>query len=710
VHVDPWTEPLLDDLTDVQRLAVTSEAAPLCILASAGAGKTRVLTRRIAYRITSGRADAQHTLALTFTRKAAGEMQARLRQLGLRDQVTAGTFHAVASAQLHRWWADRRQRTPALLERKSRLLGPLASARPGLASVPVSELAGHVEWAQARLIRPDDFEEAVRLARRTLPPSVTPGDLAALYHRYEQEKTRRGLVDFDDLIAHCARAMEQDPAFAAAQRWRWRHLFIDEFQDLNPLQHRLVLAWVGSGTDLCVVGDPHQAIYGWNGADPELLADIPRRWPTTEIVRLDHNHRCSPQIVSVAAAVLGSAGSHLRSAGRPGPPPDVRGYPSEAAEAHGIALGLRRAHDEGRPWSALAVLTRTNAQLIPIQKSLAAAAIPYWSPAQRALLELPAVRKVLDELRAQPHRSLQSVAADVGAHAAGVDGDDEGRSALGVLADLALAYQRQEQGSTVGQWLAWLPAALGDGSDGPGPTEAVTLCSFHRAKGLEWAAVWVAGLEQGLVPIGRSTSDAALAEERRLLYVALTRAEVELHGSWAQQRTFGGRSVPRQPSVWVALLLPSEDGSEVDAVGSGSASTEMWRARLREQRHRLSETGPRSGRRRAGAARLPEGWSEPDPGMLAALRDWRQGAARASGVPPHVVLHDTTLAAVASLQPQSPEQLLAVPGLGPVKAGRYGPALLALVSGGTASGGTASPGELSSEGVAPLRSAVSLRE
>lgn len=688
--VDLRTAELLSDLTEAQRAAVTSESEPLCILACAGAGKTRVLTRRIAYRITTGRADASHTLALTFTRKAAGELQARLRQLGLRDQVNAGTFHGVASAQLQRWWADRRQRPPALLERKSRLLAPLAADRPGLAGVPVSELASHLEWAQARLVGPDGFEAAVRTARRTLPPSVNPGEVAALFRRYQQEKTRRGLIDFDDLIGECARAMEQDPTFAAAQRWRWRHLFIDEFQDLNPLQHRLVLAWLGPGTDLCVVGDPHQAIYGWNGADPRLLADIPRRWPSSETIRLDHNHRCSPAIVAAAAAVLGEPGRELRSAARPGPAPDVRAYASETAEAHGIALGLRRARESGRRWSALAVLTRTNAQLIPIQKALAAAGIPYWSPAQRALLDLPAVRGVLDGLRAQAHRPLQAAAADLDAEATAA-ADDEARSALGVLADLARVYQRQEPGCATGPWLSWLPAALGDGSDGPGPSDAVTLCSFHRAKGLEWEAVWVAGLEQGLVPIGRSTTEASLAEERRLLYVALTRAEVELHGSWARQRTFGARSVPRDPSPWVACLEPAAAAEE------DGASAEMWRARLREQRHRLGTGSRRS------STRLPEGWSEPDPDVLAALQGWRRETARATGVPPHVILHDTTLAAVASLQPRSTEQLVAVPGLGPVKAGRYGPALLALVS---APG--APPGELSPEGIAPLRSAVSL--
>ncbi len=391
-------EDLLDGLTSAQRAAVTSESAPLCVLASAGAGKTRVLTRRIAYRARRGCGDAAHTVAVTFTRKAAGELQHRLRQLGLREQVTAGTFHALASAQLHRWWSDRRQQPPVLLERKARLLAPLAGSRPSLAQASVAELAGHLEWARARLIGPDHFEAAVQAERRSLPPGVTPAELAGLYSRYEHEKRRRGLIDFDDLLSLCADALERDTEFAGAQRWRWRHVYVDEFQDLNALQHRLLLAWLGPSRDLFVVGDPQQAIYGWNGADPDLLAQVPRRWPGAEVIHLDANHRCTRQIVAVAAAVLGPAGGRLHSAGREGPEPLVRAHPSEAAEATGIAAEVRRCYEDGRQWGSMAVLTRTNAQLVPIQKALAAAGVPFWAPAQAALLDDPAVRQALQEI------------------------------------------------------------------------------------------------------------------------------------------------------------------------------------------------------------------------------------------------------------------------------------------------------------------------
>ena len=674
-------EALLAGLTPSQRAAVTSEAAPLCILASAGAGKTRVLTRRIAYRARMGQADARHTLALTFTRKAAGELQDRLRQLGLREQVGAGTFHALASAQLHRWWADRGQQAPALLERKSRLLAPLAAARPVLAKVPVADLAGHIEWAKARLVTPDTFEGAVRDAGRALPPTVPAAAVASLYARYEDEKLRRGLVDFDDLLARCAEAIEGDPAFAGVQRWRWRHVFVDEFQDLNPLQHRLLLAWLGPSTDLCVVGDPHQAVYGWNGADPELLAHVPKRWPSTEVLYLDDNHRCTPQIVAAGAAVLGQGGARLRSAGADGPSPAIRAYPSEQAEAHGIAADLRQAHGRGRRWVSMAVLTRTNAQLIPIQQALSAAGVPFWSPAQQALLQAPAARSILADLRARRQTPMQVVVADLSAQADQSEDGDDRRTVIATLVDLARTFHRHEPDSVVAQWLAWLPSALSDDPGGPAPADAVTLCSFHRAKGLEWEAVWVAGVEQGLVPIGRASTAAAEEEERRLFYVALTRAAVEVHCSWARQRTFGTRPVPRDASPWLELVRVAGGGTP-GAEPDEKPGSDEWRGRLRDQRRQLHDQG---GRRR-GTRPLPAGWPEPDPDLVGALRTWRSEAARAAGIPAYVVLHDVTLAALASLRPRTTQELLDVPGLGPVKAGRYGPTLLSLLSDRAAAG------------------------
>jgi DNA helicase II / ATP-dependent DNA helicase PcrA len=249
---------LLHDLDEAQRRAVTSPARPLAILAPAGSGKTRVLTRRIAWRVETGDADASHVLALTFTRKAAGELRDRLRALGLRDGVAAGTFHGVAYAQLRGRWADEGRPAPELLVRKGRLLDEIVGRSRGQSQLSVGQLAAEIEWAKSRLTGPDGYADAVAAARRRTPSP--PRRIANLYRRYEEAKRKARMVDFDDLLRLCSHLIETDADFAAAQRWRQRHLFVDEFQDVNPLQLRLLDAWRGDSYDLCVVGDPQQAI------------------------------------------------------------------------------------------------------------------------------------------------------------------------------------------------------------------------------------------------------------------------------------------------------------------------------------------------------------------------------------------------------------------------------------------------------------------
>ena len=411
---------LLTDLTPSQQLAVTTPSATVCVLASAGAGKTRVLARRVGYRVVTDAAKPEHVLAITFTRKAADELRQRLSDLGLATPVTAGTFHSLAARQLRRWWADRHTPEPTLLRRKGRLLAELAVGRPGLQGVDVGELASVVEWAKARQVAPDGFVAAVATARRELPADVDA--VAGLYRRYEDEKRRRRLVDFDDLLGRYADALESDSRFAAAQRWRWRHVFVDELQDVNRLQCRLLLALLGENDDLFVVGDPNQAIYGWNGADPAFLAGVPERWPDAEVLRLDENHRSSPQIVAAAGSALGRHAVTVRSSQPDGPAPRLRSYPSEVAEATSVASQLLEAHSTGLRWVDMAVLTRTNSQAGVISQALSSTNIPFLAV---ATTEGPAL-----EEEAEPARSL---------------------------------------------------------SDGSG--DVVTVCSFHRAKGLQWAAV-----------------------------------------------------------------------------------------------------------------------------------------------------------------------------------------------------------------------------
>ncbi|HZQ26182.1 MAG TPA: ATP-dependent helicase [Acidimicrobiales bacterium] len=534
-----------EGLDDAQREAVTTTAAPLCILAGAGSGKTRVLTRRIAHRITEGTADASHVLAVTFTRKAAGELRSRLVRLGVRDRVAAGTFHALALAQLQHWWDAQGKRPPAIMERKRRMLERLG--------LPAS-VGSQIEWAKARMLTPADVGD----------PFV-----ADAFQRYEDEKRKRGVVDFDDLLLLCAQALEGDRAFAEAQRWRFRHLFVDEFQDVNPAQFRLLQAWLGDRPDLCVVGDPNQAIYGWNGADPELLARFPSRFPGATVVRLDGNYRSTAQIVAAAAAVLPPAAGRSRAmVDIEGPVPVVAACRSEADEAAHVVREARLAHRPGRAWSQIAVLARTNAQLEPLAQALRAAGIPCqrpWSSTAAAGVE---------GLRAAPPRvRLASYRHEV-----------EGEMAVAVDDYLAI-----EPDATVADFLAWLPGSgMGEVTQA---ADAVHLTTFHRAKGLEWEVVFAVGLEAGLMPLASPEEPAALEEERRLLYVALSRATRELHCTWAEQRAVGagGKPMARTRSPFLAPVAAACAALERGRDRSALAPVVDARARFAQLRQRLAD-------------------------------------------------------------------------------------------------------------------------
>ena len=401
-----------------QRLAITSEARPLCVLAAAGSGKTRVLTRRIAWRVNEGTATARYVLALTFTRKAASEMRARLANLGLPEPATVGTFHATALSELRRLAAERGRPAPVVVASKAKILAAAAGAKASHDRALLAELAQEIEWAQAQCLTPRDYERALGPAGRQA--QLEPGVVTEVWKRYEREKQHRGVLDFDDLLLRCAKEIETDPEFAASVRWRFRHIFVDEYQDVNPAQVRLLDAWLGDNDDLCVVGDPDQAIYAWNGSDPRALVEFPERHPGCEVVRLGINYRSTDAVLAVACCVLradaiapvGRSGTEWASqsgttaalAGvsasqRPGVRAQpVVAYETDADEALGVVTALRRARSPGAPWSSLAILARTNAQLLLFERELHSAGVPFRSGGGRTFLNRPAVRRALERL------------------------------------------------------------------------------------------------------------------------------------------------------------------------------------------------------------------------------------------------------------------------------------------------------------------------
>ena len=541
-HVDPG---VLAGLTDAQRRAVLSEDMPLCVVASAGSGKTRVLTRRVARRVLDGSADARHCLVVTFTRKAAWELHRRLAHLGV-DGVRVGTFHGVALGELRRHWADTGRRPPAIVDDPARIVRQLLSgdAKPGADGPGPSgadadrALASEIEWAQASGIDPAGYAAAATAAGRRAP--MQPEAVAGLYARYRQTKTDRQVLDLNDIVSEAASLLRHDREVAEAVRWRVRHLFVDEFQDVNPVQWQFVRALLGDRRDLCVVGDPDQAIYSWNGADPTLMTRLPDLLPGTTVIRLDANHRSTQQILAVAQAVLDApppppagvppAGDRptprtttqrtatpptaSAAAGRPplsatgveGPTPVVQAFDDPADEAVALVRWLRLAHRPGRPWSHLAVLARTRSRLAATADALRDAGVPV--------------------------RDLTAV------------------------------------------------DATGDGAPWDG---AVVLATFHRSKGLEWPVVALVGLEDGLVPVVHARSVDAVAEEQRLLYVAVTRAQAELWCSCAGRRRADGTIVPARPSPWLAAIAAAaEPPPPVPAL--------VARDRLRMLREKLGPT------------------------------------------------------------------------------------------------------------------------
>lgn len=664
---------LLDGLDPAQRQAVTTPTNPLAILAGAGSGKTRVLTRRIAYRCITGDADPRHVLAVTFTRKAATELDGRLRTFGLRDLPAAGTFHALAYSQLRSAWTSDGASPPKLLDSKHRFLRRILG---NTRRVSVAELATEIEWAKARLISPDRYVEATHRVDRRTP--VEAERVADWYRTYEQDKHRRRVVDFDDLLAQCTDRIERDPSFAAAQRWRFRHLFIDEYQDVNPLQERLVRAWLGDRTDLCVVGDPNQAIYGWNGADPELLRRFAQHHPGAEVVELTDSYRSTPQVLAVANAVLPGGARRTTTAHKPdGPVPVIVGYESDTDEAKGIARSVRDNHVPGKAWSAQAVLVRTNAQTVAIERAFRAGAIPYRVRGANPFLEEPEVKDLLARL-ALLREPLSTTLADL---AASIDRqraelaqqpgheDDVGSLSQTAVGRRLLAFDQviqlgrelliSDPDTTTDSFPGWLRTVLLD--DRPGHSDSVTIASFHSAKGLEWDVVHLAGVEAGFVPITHARTPAALDEETRLFYVAITRAARVLRITWAKARTFGSDPVPRSPSPLLRAVRTVTQDLKRDDVTAPLPEAEVVEVREALRSSRSDDSAITHA-------------------LSTALRNWRSEQARKAGVRPTVVLSDKAILAIARSRPRNYQDLVALPGSGPLTLDRHGARLLDIVA------------------------------
>lgn len=605
---------LLAGLDANQRRAVECDAHPLAIVAAAGSGKTTVLTRRIAYRIDRGHADPRHVVALTFTRDAAGELRRRLRRLDIHESIEAGTFHSVALRLLRDRAMTRNEAMPVLAPDRTRLVRECltelhidADAYPAMADI---------DWARARRIEPADFEREARAARRRSP--VPPRRFPELAAAYESLKRRRRVVDFDDLLDLNLRAVETDAAFRALIHWRFRHFYVDEAQDLNPLQHALLEAWRSGRPDICLVGDPRQAIYGWNGSDHTTMTEVERVYPGVTVVSLETNYRCSPQVVTAAAAALVASGQRDQTASNKtdGVPLHVESFPTPVAEAAAITAFVRTALDANNA-AAIAVLARTNDQLVPIERALGAAGIATQRAAGRSPLELA----LGDAYRATSREALALWADEQFTH------HDPIRRRVAEEVDRFLSSQEP------GGFRSWVDGRTPfDDLDVDEAEGAVSVLTFHGAKGREWPVVIVAGAEDGLIPHTSAVSAAQRAEEARLLYVAITRAVDRLVITRAESRN----GSPTRPSPWLEAVVAT-----------------------------IADDRPVPPPQRPARARPV------DP--LADLKTWRSQIARGAGITERAICSDTVLRSLFDRPPATTTELAERLGITPVAAGKLRP-------------------------------------
>ncbi len=667
---DARSAQILAGLNDEQRAAVTADARRLVIRAGAGSGKTRVLTRRIAYGAVTDRIDPRRVLALTFTRKAAGELNHRLRQLGLRESAAAGTFHAVALSQLRRRWEEAGESPPTLLDRK---VGFVARLVPGIRerTIPL-DLVSEIEWAKARRIKPENYVQAAADHDRSM--QLPSERVAEIFGQYEEVKAKRRLIDFDDILILCGRTLQQDPNAAAAFRWSFRHVFVDEFQDVNPLQFALLRVFLGEDPNVCVVGDARQAIYAWNGADSAYLDNFPDFFPGAVEVSLRHNYRSTPEILQAASAVLPQHDSLVATLPS-GPKPSLTNHTDDSAEARSIARSLRNAQSQRTRWRDMAVLVRTNAQVTLLADALTKAEVPVRARNDVKLIERPEVLDALDTM--QPHtRPLAAALDDLGQRlneeAGDRDDDTEPDDASSAPSERDLILQAfirvgrdhlaVDPGSSISSFVEALKSGSNEAAVAGGDRVEVT--TFHQAKGLEWQVVHVAGMEQGLCPIGHAKTPEALAEEERLIYVAVTRAKRQLHLHWADERTFGDRVSKRSESPMLEPIRRVNAGKDPRSTRSRNAKSA---AALRKNLTARDGGGPR----------LKQDESDP---VFQALKKWRLSIAKANDVPAFVIFNDKTLHAIARERPHDQRSLLAVSGIGPSKAEQYGQDVLRLVA------------------------------
>lgn len=535
---------ILEALDDDQRAVALATRGPVCVIAGAGTGKTRAITHRIAYAAAIGTMDPQKILALTFTARAAGEMRARLRTLGV-PTVAARTIHSAALKQLLFFWPTVfGGRTPDLITSKGSFISE-AVRRAGLTSEIAThnrelmrDIATEIEWAKVSQVAPEDFINEI--SQRLTKPRLNAEHLVQLYTAYESIKKQELAIDFEDVLLLTAAMLEEEREVRERVQDQYRYFTVDEYQDISPVQQRLINAWLGTRSDICVVGDPAQTIYSFAGATPIFLNTFTQRFPDAQVIRLSTGYRSTPEITFAANSILrvGAMGQELVAFNNHGSKPSVQGFKDEYSEISGVLREITSLLTQGIEPQEIAILARTNAQLSAFERAMNKSGIPYQVRNTERFFERSDVREFLKQVRQASVIPVE-----------GSSWIDElrtiaqpfltGESIDGIAALLHLGRELDENPKFSPKTLRGYLREVEDRvqQNNPPTMPVITLATLHAAKGLEWERVYLIGASEGILPLasgGTSTSatgltDAVIAEERRLFYVGMTRAKADLH-------------------------------------------------------------------------------------------------------------------------------------------------------------------------------------
>ncbi|MBF4548304.1 ATP-dependent DNA helicase UvrD2 [Corynebacterium afermentans subsp. lipophilum] len=671
----------LSVLDEDQRVAAEAPRGPVCILAGAGTGKTRTITYRIANLIDRGQIAPNRVLAVTFTKRAAGEMRDRLTAMGIGG-VQARTFHSAATRQLQYFWPQIAGDLPwRVLDNKFPIVAR-ATRAAGLdtGKEMVRDLLSEIEWAKSSVIGPEDYVQRIAESPRTPPADAQK--VAQVYRFYEEAKTSPEgmLIDYDDLLIHVAGALENAPAVAEEFRAQYQSFVVDEYQDVTPLQQRVLEAWLGTRDDLTVVGDANQTIYSFTGATPDYLLNFSRTYEHATVVKLQRDYRSTVEITELANTVIGKAtgriaGTRLQLEGMRGhgPEPQFNGYDDEPAEARAVAQKVRKLLNDGVPAREIAILYRINAQSAAFEAALADEGIVYQVRGGEGFFQRAEIREAFAQLlRASkrtdlpddPVRIARAALAPLGLTPEEPEGAKarERWQSLSALVDLIEEIVRTREASTMAEVLGSLRRRAD--AKQPPAVDGVTLASLHAAKGLEWDAVFLVGLVEKTLPISHAlkAGDEQIEEERRLFYVGVTRAREHLHMSWSLARQEGGHK-NRTRSRFLDGLVP-----ELEVEQSPQRLKRAKRCRVCG--NQLGTPAEKS------LGRHEECEPSFDEAVYDALKRWRLDVSRAAGQPAFVVFTDATLMSIAEAMPADERELLGVSGVGPVKVDNYGAGVL----------------------------------